>query len=740
LFAQVSTNSYKKGNAFEKHPELNITKQHSPQIKMPLFDLASLLKEDKAAEGLGLPYRFGKSFDVNLGLKDGKWQKTDSTMVWSLKISSDNAYSLNFIFSELYLPKGGKMYIYNEDGSMVYGPVTDRQNRHGATFLTDIIQGESVIIFISVPNEKQPLVKLTIQNVIHGYKNMFGYLSLEKSAQSCEKDVACYPAWNDESDGVVQILLANGNELCSGSLLNNTAQDFKPYILTAFHCIDIGDPAIPNDPNRNNDTLELNEIEEAEEWLVRFRFKHLTCGGSTIATVRTFDDTHFRAAWHVTDFALVELQDDILRDEPSVGEKVWLGWDNSGNTPTEVNCIHHPAGDVMKYSYDNEIPTLSNNDGFNNTLWFVDDWTIGSTEKGSSGSPMLDQNSRIVGQDYKGCGLNPCDPNKGTYFGRLSRSWTGDSSNTTRLSNWLNPTGSTATTLNSVRQPVPEYSQIITNLCSTTSLSITNLAPGYYLHHWNKSSNVSFPNGNTGNPVQISPNANGPGWVEAVYHTGWGTVNMDTMYFWVGDPLPSDISLVVMDNLTGQQVPQDMMCPNTGYILICQNSNNQCNTSNYSWFLPYGMSLISTSGNTAYINTNSSPGGVLTVKAQTCCSANATIMSEVLATDGYDCDGWYMSFSPNPTTGETTLSIEFASEELGLKSVPLEPVFDKNTEWEFEVYNPNQTIKEKRTKLKGSSTTIQTQSWKEGVYVVRVKFKPDGKTEKILTGKLMVKK
>jgi len=46
---------------------------------MPLFDLASLLEEDKATEGLDLPYRFGKSFDVNLGLKDGKWQKTDST-------------------------------------------------------------------------------------------------------------------------------------------------------------------------------------------------------------------------------------------------------------------------------------------------------------------------------------------------------------------------------------------------------------------------------------------------------------------------------------------------------------------------------------------------------------------------------------------------------------------------------------------------------------------------------------
>jgi hypothetical protein len=30
----------------------------------------------------------------------------DSIEVWSLKITSPNAYSLNFIFSELYLPEG----------------------------------------------------------------------------------------------------------------------------------------------------------------------------------------------------------------------------------------------------------------------------------------------------------------------------------------------------------------------------------------------------------------------------------------------------------------------------------------------------------------------------------------------------------------------------------------------------------------------------------------------------------
>ncbi len=52
---------------------------------MPLFDVTALLEEDEVTKGLDLPSRFGKSFDVNLTLKDGKWQKTDTTEVWTTK-------------------------------------------------------------------------------------------------------------------------------------------------------------------------------------------------------------------------------------------------------------------------------------------------------------------------------------------------------------------------------------------------------------------------------------------------------------------------------------------------------------------------------------------------------------------------------------------------------------------------------------------------------------------------------
>ncbi|MFZ5986709.1 MAG: T9SS type A sorting domain-containing protein [Bacillota bacterium] len=44
-------------------------------------------------------------------------------------------------------------------------------------------------------------------------------------------------------------------------------------------------------------------------------------------------------------------------------------------------------------------------------------------------------------------------------------------------------------------------------------------------------------------------------------------------------------------------------------------------------------------------------------------------------------------------------------------------------------------LKDKKTKLKGNSTTINTSGWLEGVYIVRVKY---GK--EVFQGKLVVTK
>ena len=81
-----------------------------------------------------------------------------------------------------------------------------------------------------------------------------------------------------------------------------------------------------------------------------------------------------------------------------------------------------------------------------------------------------------------------------------------------------------------------------------------------------------------------------------------------------------------------------------------------------------------------------------------------------------------MMISPNPSVDETTLSIKSESLESQLESGNAISLFDENVEWEFAVYDNVQNLKLKKEKLKGRSITINTQGWKEGIYVVRVKY------------------
>jgi len=216
----------------------------------------------------------------------------------------------------------------------------------------------------------------------------------------------------------------------------------------------------------------------------------------------------------------------------------------------------------------------------------------------------------------------------------------------------------------------------------------------------------------------------GMGWVKLTLTitTSNGNVTRTmTKNIGVNRPHYEDLELAL---LTTGGSPASYMCPNTHYHIFLNNSGG-CSLSNYDWLYPSGWSENYTYNNMISVYTGSSPGGMVEVYADACNGINSKVITDYFGS-GY-CGGYYsMSFTPNPTTGETRLTIEPTSEE---------ETFDETIDWELEVYSPTQTLKEKKTKLKGSSTAIQTHGWKEGVYVVRVKYK-----DEILTGKLVVKK
>ncbi|MCD6597752.1 MAG: T9SS type A sorting domain-containing protein, partial [Bacteroidales bacterium] len=156
-------------------------------------------------------------------------------------------------------------------------------------------------------------------------------------------------------------------------------------------------------------------------------------------------------------------------------------------------------------------------------------------------------------------------------------------------------------------------------------------------------------------------------------------------------------------------------------------NNSSCSTSNYSWTLPYGMTQGYASQNWVFVNTNSSDGGMLMVHGQTCCTgcgSNVLLLTEQLMTEGYDCGGgWYMSFTPNPTSNETTL--ELKTENIAK--------YTEGDEWEMEIYSQQQKLIEKTTSLKDKKYIINTTGWKEGIYFVRVKI-----NNNVYSGKFIV--
>ncbi len=145
---------------------------------MPSFDVSRLIKEDEQVKGKDVPYRFGKGFNVNISLNDGIWSKAGSGRAWSFAVASPSAYSLNFILDTLYLPKGAKLYIFNDNGTMIYGPVTAKQNITNGLFLTDLIKGDIAVFHLFEPANVKGESRVHIVKVVHAYRNLFKSLDM----------------------------------------------------------------------------------------------------------------------------------------------------------------------------------------------------------------------------------------------------------------------------------------------------------------------------------------------------------------------------------------------------------------------------------------------------------------------------------------------------------------------------------------------------------------------------------
>lgn len=429
----------------------------APTETMPIVDVATLIAEDEAPSDKIAPFRFGTTLPVDFTLDDsGAWESLPGgDRLWRLRIASPGAYSINLIFENYWLPGGATLFVYNDDRSVVLGSFTEANNETHGQFAIEPVPGDAITLEYREPADA-PSGVLRIGEVIHAYRDLFDKVYAgrgqggPKASGPCNINVNCPLGANyqDVKRSVARLVM--GGVLCTGSLINNTADDGTQYFITANHCYS-GNPAT---------------------WIFQFNYESATCNG-TSGTSQSVTGAQLQTKSTTGDHCLVRITSAI-----PANYGVYLnGWDRTGTNPTSGVGIHHPQGDIKKICQDADQVTKASWGGTG--CWHIGDWEQGVTEGGSSGSPLYDQNKRYVGQLYGGqaaCGFLFND-----YYGRLDVSW-----NPT-LASFLDPLGSGATAINGHDTTIPPPSSYCTgklnstgNIATTGSTGAPSVASGNF--------------------------------------------------------------------------------------------------------------------------------------------------------------------------------------------------------------------------------------------------------------------
>lgn len=387
-------------------------------------NIEALRLEDIETEKNGsAPWRFGYNNEVQLNLQNsGTWFELDNgDKVWLLKVVCDQALTVNLTFNETEIPEGNELYVYNDDKSFVLGKFT-QYHLYNGELGGELVPGSSSIIEYYVPaKNKENIGNVQIYRVTHGYRTNDEFQKAFQSSGSCNMNVNCTDGapWVNQRNGAV-MLVSNSNGFCSGSLINNTLNDGKPYVLTANHCY--SNPA---------------------SWVFRFNWQADNCTnpGASPSFV-SLSGAVLRARRTPSDFCLVEITGGLINNTvPLTYNPYFSGWDNSGTIPTSTVSIHHPSGDIKKISFDDDPAIITQAMGSSeaNATWTVQWDRNTTTEGGSSGSPIFNQNHQIIGQLWGG--QASCSNQTGNdHYGRVANSWNPTGSNqTNQLKHWLDP-------------------------------------------------------------------------------------------------------------------------------------------------------------------------------------------------------------------------------------------------------------------------------------------------------------
>ena len=372
----------------------------------------------------------------------GQWKIIENELhVWRMVIHSPGALAIGVNFSNFQLSEDASLFVYDEAKTMVLGAFDHRNNTKNRKFSTAVIPGESIVLEYQEPyfpgkEETMQQSSLEVESIIHlnygGGMSAFGQKGLG-DAGHCQVNINCPEGndWQYEKRGIARMLMRVGDSYswCTGSLVNNTAEDGTPYFLSSEHC------------GRNATAQDL------VYWQFYFNFEHQGCtnqGTPPYNMVYGADMISLGPLEGGSDFRLLLLQN----PPPASWNPYWNGWDRTNTVSGQGVGIHHPRGDAKKIStYNTDLvsssPLVSGQQMAPNSAWRVR-WTStqsghGVTEGGSSGSPIFNSDKKIIGT-LTGGSSSCSNPNAFDFYGKLWYHWDkNDNHSNRKLQPYLDP-------------------------------------------------------------------------------------------------------------------------------------------------------------------------------------------------------------------------------------------------------------------------------------------------------------
>jgi hypothetical protein len=400
--------------------------------------------------------QFAVGVPVNMGLQNsGLWEQLpNGDRLWRLALRSKNAIAMISLYKDFFIPAGAKLYVYNENRSVVLGGFTSANNPKDLSwgFSTAILEGEVTVYEYYEPKSVAGQGRIFLDFISHVFSpdmnqdpeierqrrdREFSGNGFGDAATTCSIYINCSTDlgkdWQKEKRAVARISLiqrGGGAGWCTGSLINNTALDEKPLFYSANHCV--GD-------------VDYGRVQ------YYFNYESPSCSSQLPANSEMIVGSTLRMTNRDADTWLVELSG--LPSNP-----YFLGWSREDSSPGVGIGISHPSGDVKMIhrhssASSNSTPLFVNNgNGGTNQFPANSHWTTTVTKgylmPGSSGSALLSENDKLIYGTLHSGGPFDCTPNNiRANYGKVSWAWSNGSNSASRLKEWLDPIGRNVTQL-----------------------------------------------------------------------------------------------------------------------------------------------------------------------------------------------------------------------------------------------------------------------------------------------------